>query len=99
MLFRSGFQQPPANEYRLVHDEILYCPKDEPDLAVLERVFERYNGKLPADYPGRCIAPSDVLELHDAEKRRYYYLDMKQFVPVAFSPLLVRPMLRKDGYG
>ena len=50
------------------------------------------NGKLPADYPGRCIAPSDVLELYDAEKRRYYYRDMKQFVPVAFSPLLARPI-------
>ena len=75
-----------------MRDETLYCPKDEPDLAVLERVFERYNGKLPADYPGRCIAPSDVLELYDVEKRRYYYRDMKQFVPVAFSPLLARPI-------
>ena len=91
-LQKAGFQQPPASEYRLVCDEMLYCPKDEPDLAVLERVFDRYNGKLPADYPGRCIAPSDVLELYDAEKRRYYYRDMKQFVPVAFSPLLARPI-------
>lgn len=91
-LHKAGFQQPPASEYRLVRDETLYCPKDEPDLAVLERVFERYNGKLPADYPGRCIAPSDVLELYDVEKRRYYYRDMKQFVPVAFSPLLARPI-------
>ena len=31
-------------------------------------------------------------ELYDAEKRRYYYRDMKQFVPVAFSPLLARPI-------
>ena len=91
-LHKAGFQQPPASEYRLVRDEMLYCPKDEPDLAVLERVFDRYNGKLPADYPGRCIAPSDVLELYDTEKRRYYYRDMKQFVPVAFSPLLARPI-------
>ena len=91
-LHKAGFQQPPASEYRLVRDETLYCPKDEPDLAVLERVFERYNGKLPADYPGRCIAPSDVLELYDVEKRRYYYRDRKQFVPVAFSPLLARPI-------
>ena len=59
---------------------------------MLERVFDRYNGELPADYPGRCIAPSDVLELYGAEKRRYYYRDMKQFVPVAFSPLLTRKM-------
>ena len=92
-LHKAGFQQPPASEYRLVRDEMLYCAKGEPDLAVLERVFDHYNGKLPADYPGRCVAPSDVLELYDAEKRRYYYRDMKQFVPVAFSPLLVRPML------
>lgn len=91
-LHKAGFQQPPASEYRLVRDETLYCPKDEPDLAVLERVFDHYNGKLPADYPGRCVAPSDVLELYDAEKRRYYYRDMKQFVPVAFSPLLARPI-------
>ena len=91
-LHKAGFQQPPASEYRLVRDETLYCPKDEPDLAILERVFERYNGELPADYPGRCIAPSDVLELYDAEKRRYYYRDMKQFVPVVFSPLLARKM-------
>lgn len=94
-LHKAGFQQPPASEYRLVRDETLYCPKDEPDLAILERVFDRYNGKLPADYPGRCIAPSDVLELYDVEKRRYYYRDMKQFVPVAFSPLLAR----KGDYG
>ena len=43
-------------------------------------------------YPGRCVAPSDVLELYDAEKRRYYYRDRKQFVPVAFSPLMARPI-------
>lgn len=91
-LHKAGFQQPPASEYRLVRDEAIFCPKDEPDLAVLERVFDHYNGKLPTDYPGRCIAPSDVLELYDAEKRRYYYRDMKQFVPVAFSPLLARPI-------
>ena len=91
-LHKAGFQQPPASEYRLVCDETLYCAKDEPDLAVLERVFDRYNGELPADYPGRCVAPSDVLELYDAEKRRYYYRDRKQFVPVAFSPLLARPI-------
>ena len=91
-LHKAGFQQPPASEYRLVRDETLYCPKDEPDLAVLERVFDHYNGKLPADYPGRCVAPSDVLELYDADKRRYYYRDRKQFVPVAFSPLLARPI-------
>ena len=91
-LHKAGFQQPPASEYRLVRDEAIFCPKDEPDLAVLERIFDRYNGELPADYPGRCVAPSDVLELYDAEKRRYYYRDMKQFVPVAFSPLLARKM-------
>lgn len=51
-LHKAGFQQPPASEYRLVRDEAIFCPKDEPDLAVLERVFDHYNGKLPADYQG-----------------------------------------------
>lgn len=98
-LHKAGFQQPPASEYRLVHDEKLLCPKDEPDLAVLERIYDRYNGRLPPDYSGRCVAPSDVLELYDAEKRRYYYRDTKQFAPVSFSPLLARPIVRKDKDG
>ena len=38
------------------------------DWAVLERVFDHYNGKLPADYPGRCVAPSDVLEARTTRK-------------------------------
>ena len=53
-LHKAGFQQPPASEYRLVRDETLYCPKDEPDLAVLERVFDRYNGTVRCTGAVRC---------------------------------------------
>ena len=58
----------------------------------LERIFEQYNDNLPDGYPGRSIAPSDVIELYGGEGRRYYYCDTGGFCPVKFSPMLAKPL-------
>lgn len=91
-LRKAGYEQPPAAEYRLAYDGVLYCGKDTEDKAVLERIFSRFNDDLPGDYHGRSVSPSDVVELYDGDGRRYFYCDGGGFVPVKFSPALALPM-------
>jgi len=88
----AGFEQPPAGEYRLIHDgKILRLP-GQAQHVVLERIYEQYNDDLPQDYQGRSISMSDVVELYDAETRAYFYCDTVGFTQVRFSPMLVKPM-------
>ena len=58
---------------------------------MLSQIFERFHGNLPNHYQGRSVAPSDVLELYSEQERKYYYRDdADKFVPVRFSPALVK---------
>jgi hypothetical protein len=89
-LRKAGYQQPPAADYCLAYDGEIICPSDQCDSDVLERIFERYNDGLPGDYHGRSVAPSDVVELYDSDRRSYFYCDTAGFAPVKFSPMLVK---------
>lgn len=89
-LHKAKYEQPPAAEYRLVYDGICTCGKQDGDAAVLEQIFKRYSQHLPEDYPGRSLAPSDVVELYDDCGRRYFYRDDHSFCPVKFSPMLAK---------
>ena len=89
-MYNAGYKQPPAAEYSLVYEGKMFCPREQKADEILERIFARYNDDLPADYCGRSISPSDVIELYDSEKRTYFYCNTVGFVPVQFSPLLVR---------
>lgn len=91
-LHKAGYEQPPASEYRLVHDSELLCSVTLADKEILERVFIRYNDDLPDDYCGRSVSPSDVIELYDNERRQYFYRDLESFAEVKFSPMLALPM-------
>ena len=91
-LRKAGYEQPPAAEYRLVCDDHIPCARSESDTQRLSFLFRRYNDTLPDNYRGRSISPSDVVELYDEEKRRYYYRDRDSFCPVKFSPFLAKPM-------
>ena len=91
-LHKAGFEQPPAAEYNRVYDGVLFYISGEDKQHRLKRIFEQYNDDLPDGYPGRSIAPSDVIELYDDESRRYYYCDTDGFCPVKFSPMLAKPL-------
>lgn len=91
-LRKAGYEQPPAAEYRLVCDDYIPCDMSETDARRLAFLFLRYNDTLPENYHGRSISPSDVVELYDEEKRRYFYRDCDSFCPVKFSPFLAKPM-------
>jgi hypothetical protein len=91
-LYKAGYEQPPAAEYRLIHDSEFKCRADLPDKGILEHIFIRYNDDLPEEYHGRSVSPSDVIELYDDEKRRYFYCDSAGFTKVEFSPALTLPM-------
>lgn len=91
-LHKAGYEQPPAAEYRLICDDHILCDKNESDKQRLAFIFRRYNDNLPQEYRGRSISPSDVVELYDEEKRRYYYCDRDSFCPVKFTPFLAKPM-------
>ena len=90
-LSQSGYQQPPAELYRLTYDGNITVPVTQDAAAMLSQIFERFHGNLPNHYQGRSVAPSDVLELYSEQERKYYYRDdSDKFVPVRFSPALVK---------
>lgn len=91
-LHKANYEQPPAAEYRLVCEDTLVCPADKAENEILEQIFDRYNGELPEPYCGRSLAPSDVVELYDQDRRAYFYRDTESFVQVKFSPVFAKPM-------
>ena len=91
-LHKLGFEQPPAADYRLVEDADLIYTGERSEQMVLQRIFERYNDDRPPDYTGRCLSPSDVVELYDEEGRRYFYRNREDFTEVRFSPRFALPM-------
>lgn len=83
-------EYPPAAEYRLVHEGALCFDESEDDYQRLMRIAGIFGDTLPAEYRGRSVAPSDVLELYDENGRRYFYRDTDGFCPVKFSPMLAK---------
>ena len=75
-----------------VCEDTLVCPADKAENEILEQIFDRYNGELPEPYCGRSLAPSDVVELYDQDRRAYFYRDTESFVQVKFSPVFAKPM-------
>ena len=91
-LRKAGYKQPPASEYRLIFDSGFLCDKMLSVKGILNWILIKYTGYLPEDYHGRSISPSDIIELYNDEKRRYFYRDKENFVEVKFSPILAMPM-------
>ena len=88
----AGYEQPPAAEYRLIYDGEYLCNSIISNEEVLQQIFEKYNDNVPADYTGRSVSPSDIVELYDEGKRLYFYCNLSDFVAVKFSPLLAKQM-------
>ena len=90
-LQKAGYEQPPASEYALVYEGALVCEVHQDDAIRLKLVAARYSGELPADYHGRSVSPSTVIEFFDENGRRYFYCDGNdKFLPVKFSPKLAK---------
>lgn len=92
-LHKANFEYPPAELYRQTADGIMWCVQNENEEQRLNHLTKLYADKLPSNYTGRCIAPSDVLELYDGENRKYFYRDEGGFVPVKFSPAFAKPLI------
>ena len=88
----KGYEQPPASLYRLVYDGEIFCPMEQSEHDILERIFARYNDVLPEGFPGRNVALSDVIELYGDNGRAYFYCDTAGFPGVKFSPMLAKPL-------
>ena len=88
----KGYEQPPASLYRLVYDGEIFCPNEQSEHDILERIFARYNDVLPKGFPGRNVALSDVIELYGDNGRAYFYCDTAGFPGVKFSPMLAKPL-------
>ena len=91
-MHEAGYAQPPAAQYCLVYDGTLFCPKEIGADELLEMIFTRFNNSFPADYPGRSVSVSDVIELYDGGTRNYFYCNSIGFAPVKFSPMLAKQM-------
>ena len=89
-LKKAGFDQPPAAFYELIWDYEMTCPTSWQEEEMLRYIGKHYSDRMPEDYMGRPLAPSDVVELYDEQTRRYYYVDTQGFVSVRFSPFLAK---------
>ncbi len=54
-LHKAGFQQPPASEYRLVRDEAIYLPKDEPDWLCWSAYLTAITASCPQTIQGAAL--------------------------------------------
>ena len=91
-MHKAGYQQPPAESYRLVYDGELLHPEGEQDSTVLERIFFRCNDSLPAGYQGHSLSMSDVVELYDEDSHRFFYCDTVGFALVQFDTTQIKAM-------
>lgn len=89
-LHKAGYAQPPASEYQMVCDSMLYCAEEDDEYHRLLRLVDLYSEEPPEDYIGRSLAPSDVLELYDDTGRKYFYRDKDGFHSVSFSPMFAK---------
>lgn len=89
-LYKAGYEQPPAADYRLVCESGVICPTVRTETEILGQIFHGFSQWQPEGYKGRVPAPSDVIELYGKEGRKYYYCDTEGFVPVRFSPFFCK---------
>jgi hypothetical protein len=89
---KEGYQQPPAEFYRLVYDGTIYCAADMTVEAVLEQIFCRCNDDFPEGYQGHSLSMSDVVGLYEDDLGAFFYCSQIGFTPVQFSAELAKPM-------
>ena len=92
---KAGFQQPPAEDYRLVYDGTITCARDAEPKAVLQDIHDLCNDVFPEGYLGHSLSQSDVVELYDEENRSFFYCDESGFTPVQFASESAKPMLAR----
>ena len=83
---KEGFEQPPADKYKMSYESRLMCPAEWKDEEVLQYLRKFYGEYVPEGYSGRALAESDVVELYDREAVRYFYVDTHGFEMVEFIP-------------
>ena len=83
-LYETGLTEPPAAEYCLVCDEVVYSGLTDND--TLEQIRQQYGLKLPDNYIGRAVAPSDIIELYGDNVSKFFYCNKDGFRKVYFSP-------------
>ena len=99
-LHREGYDQPPADHYQLIFDYEMYCPMAWHEDELLNFIGKHYSDRMPENYMGRALSPSDIVELYDAEQRRFYYVDENHhFVSVSFSPFLASRINQNENGG
>lgn len=96
---KAGYQQPPADSYRLVYDGELSHPEGEQDDTVLEHIFSRCNDHLPEGYQVHSLSMSDIVELYDLDYSRFFYCDTVGVSPVEFDASQAKPMRKVNGDG
>ena len=60
------------------------------DSENLEHIRQSYSFKLPDDYLGRAVAPSDVIELYNDNESKFFYCNKDGFCAISFAPELVK---------
>ena len=86
-LHKAGYEQPPADDYKMAYAGNVTVPVGWSDAEVLQYLWKSYGEYVPENYHARALAPSDVAALYDQDSCRYYYVDTRGFEMVQFSPL------------
>ncbi len=83
-----GLQAMAAEQGRNSPDSTVYDKVYDGEVAAgsLEEVFALFNIAHPEGYQGRSMAVSDVAEVVETGKSRFYFCDYNAFVPIDFDP-------------
>ena len=75
----TRFGEPDPQNYHMVYD-------GEIETNELERIYDKFDdGQEVPGYTGHSLSMSDVIELYDEEASEFYYVDYRDFKPVAFG--------------
>ena len=83
---KEGFEQPPADKYKLSYESRLMCPAEWDEEKILRYLRKFYGEYVPEGYRGRALTESDIIELYNRENIKFFYVDTDRFETVEFFP-------------
>jgi len=75
---RLGHDVPKISEYDLVYEEVTAS-------FDLENIWDRFSKMVPENFKGHELSISDVVELCDGQRSKYFYVEKTGFAEITFN--------------
>ena len=75
---RLGHSVPKITEYDLIYEEVTTS-------FDLEKIWDRFSKTVPENFRGHALSISDVVELSDGQRSKFFYLERTGFTEIIFN--------------